>query len=135
MHVKEPLFKDAVFFSSWLTCGKCGFNACDPSPPPPLPLSLLVCAFEGIIVAPTRELVLQIDKEAKRFGKPFGLQVTSIYGGGSRYEQTKAVKEGTEIVYVQYKPQLSNRHVVISGQGPDGRCQSAVSRKGSCSTT
>ena len=56
------------------------------------------CAFKGLVVAPTRELVLQIVTEAKRFGKPFGLQVTSIYGGGSRYEQTKAVKDGTEIV-------------------------------------
>jgi ATP-dependent RNA helicase DDX42 len=51
----------------------------------------------GIVIAPTRELVLQILAEAKRFGKPFGLQVAAIYGGGNRFEQTKAIKEGVEI--------------------------------------
>lgn len=35
----------------------------------------------ALIMAPTRELVQQIGKEARRFMKPLGLNCTCIYGG------------------------------------------------------
>jgi DEAD/DEAH box helicase len=35
----------------------------------------------ALIMAPTRELVQQIGKEARRFMKPLGLSCTCIYGG------------------------------------------------------
>ena len=38
----------------------------------------------GLVLAPTRELCQQIYLEAKRFGKPYNLAVTAVYGGGSR---------------------------------------------------
>lgn len=38
----------------------------------------------GLVIAPTRELCQQIYIEAKKFGKPYNLKTTAIYGGGSR---------------------------------------------------
>eukprot|EP00039_Didymoeca_costata_P006199 m.88221 g.88221 ORF g.88221 m.88221 type:complete len:824 (+) comp13153_c0_seq2:148-2619(+) len=52
----------------------------------------------GVIVAPTRELVLQIMSETNRFAKYYKLHLVAVYGGGNRYEQTKAIKEGAEIL-------------------------------------
>ncbi|CAH1238200.1 DDX42 [Branchiostoma lanceolatum] len=52
----------------------------------------------GLICAPTRELSQQIYVEAKRFGKCYGLSVVAAYGGGSMWEQTKALQLGAEIV-------------------------------------
>lgn len=52
----------------------------------------------GLILAPTRELSLQIYNEAKRFGKVYNIQVVCAYGGGSKWEQSKALEAGAEIV-------------------------------------
>ncbi|EDV40648.1 uncharacterized protein Dana_GF23818 [Drosophila ananassae] len=52
----------------------------------------------GLILAPTRELSLQIYNEAKKFGKVYNLNVVCCYGGGSKWEQSKALEQGAEIV-------------------------------------
>ncbi|MCL4124552.1 UNVERIFIED_CONTAM: hypothetical protein GTU68_009887, partial [Idotea baltica] len=52
----------------------------------------------GLILAPTRELAQQIYSEAKRFGKIYNIQVVCAYGGGSKWEQSKALEAGAEIV-------------------------------------
>ncbi|KAH1016477.1 hypothetical protein HUJ04_007689 [Dendroctonus ponderosae] len=52
----------------------------------------------ALILAPTRELALQIYTEAKKFAKIYDLRVICAYGGGSKWEQSKALKEGAEIV-------------------------------------
>eukprot|EP01147_Barroeca_monosierra_P005310 gene5310-7082_t len=52
----------------------------------------------AVFLAPTRELCLQITSHAKRYTKHYNLIVTTIYGGGNRYEQVKALKEGCEII-------------------------------------
>lgn len=52
----------------------------------------------GLILAPTRELSQQIYVEAKKFGKVYNIQVICCYGGGSKWEQSKALGEGAEIV-------------------------------------
>ncbi|KAB7500849.1 ATP-dependent RNA helicase DDX42, partial [Armadillidium nasatum] len=52
----------------------------------------------GLILAPTRELAQQIYTEAKRFGKAYNIQVVCAYGGGSKWEQSKALEAGAEIV-------------------------------------
>lgn len=52
----------------------------------------------GLILCPTRELALQIYTEAKKFGKVFNISVCCCYGGGSKWEQSKALEEGAEIV-------------------------------------
>lgn len=53
----------------------------------------------GLILAPTRELAQQIYMEAKRFGKAYNIRCVCCYGGGSRWEQSKALEGGgAEIV-------------------------------------
>ncbi|XP_059052282.1 ATP-dependent RNA helicase DDX42 [Achroia grisella] len=48
----------------------------------------------GLILAPTRELAQQIYMEAKRFGKVYNIRCVCCYGGGSKWEQTKALEGG-----------------------------------------
>lgn len=43
----------------------------------------------ALILAPTRELAIQIYNEAKRFAKVFDLRVVCAYGGGSKWEQSQ----------------------------------------------
>ncbi|NXF33731.1 DDX42 helicase, partial [Nyctibius bracteatus] len=52
----------------------------------------------AVIVCPTRELCQQIHSECKRFGKAYNLRSIAVYGGGSMWEQAKALQEGAEIV-------------------------------------
>lgn len=52
----------------------------------------------ALILAPTRELSLQIYAEAKKFGKVYNINVVCCYGGGSKWEQSKALEQGAEIV-------------------------------------
>ncbi|XP_026525437.1 ATP-dependent RNA helicase DDX42 isoform X1 [Notechis scutatus] len=52
----------------------------------------------AVIVCPTRELCQQIHAECKRFGKAYNLRSVAVYGGGSMWEQAKALQEGAEIV-------------------------------------
>ncbi|XP_306246.5 ATP-dependent RNA helicase DDX42 isoform X2 [Anopheles gambiae] len=52
----------------------------------------------GLILAPTRELSLQIYNEAKKFGKVYNISICCCYGGGSKWEQSKALEQGAEIV-------------------------------------
>ena len=40
----------------------------------------------------------QIHTECKRFGKAYSLRSVAVYGGGSMWEQAKALQEGAEIV-------------------------------------
>ncbi|CAH0585445.1 unnamed protein product [Chrysodeixis includens] len=48
----------------------------------------------GLILAPTRELAQQIYMEAKRFGKVYNIRCVCCYGGGSKWEQCKALEGG-----------------------------------------
>ncbi|ROT37452.1 pre-mRNA-splicing ATP-dependent RNA helicase PRP28 [Sodiomyces alkalinus F11] len=52
----------------------------------------------ALILAPTRELVQQIESEAKKFATPLGFKVVSIVGGHSLEEQAFALRNGAEIV-------------------------------------
>lgn len=52
----------------------------------------------GLILAPTRELSLQIYNEAKKFGKVYNINVVCCYGGGSKWEQSKALEQGAEVI-------------------------------------
>lgn len=52
----------------------------------------------ALILAPTRELSLQIYNEAKKFGKVYNMNVVCCYGGGSKWEQSKALEQGAEII-------------------------------------
>jgi ATP-dependent RNA helicase DeaD len=54
---------------------------------------------QGLVLAPTRELCLQITKELITFsgGQP-DLQVTSVYGGADIQRQIRALRKGVQIV-------------------------------------
>ncbi|HEX9023959.1 MAG TPA: DEAD/DEAH box helicase [Geobacteraceae bacterium] len=52
----------------------------------------------ALILAPTRELVVQIDKDAQLLGKHAGFMIQAIYGGVDYMKQKNALKEGTDIV-------------------------------------
>lgn len=42
--------------------------------------------------------IYKIHAECKRFGKAYSLRSVAVYGGGSMWEQAKALQEGAEIV-------------------------------------
>mmetsp|Transcript_11294 Transcript_11294/g.30775 ORF Transcript_11294/g.30775 Transcript_11294/m.30775 type:complete len:665 (-) Transcript_11294:25-2019(-) len=52
----------------------------------------------GLVLCPTRELAVQIEKETHRFSKSVGLRSTTLAGGLSKYQQFKEIKGGSEIV-------------------------------------
>lgn len=52
----------------------------------------------GLILAPTRELAVQIQKEASRFAKILNLRSVAVYGGTGIGEQLSALKRGAEII-------------------------------------
>eukprot|EP00871_Galdieria_phlegrea_P004588 jgi/Galph1/512/GphlegSOOS_G5160.1 len=52
----------------------------------------------GLIVAPTRELAIQIHGETKRFAKSLDMRVVCAYGGSGIGEQISDLKRGAEIV-------------------------------------
>ena len=52
----------------------------------------------ALILAPTRELVQQIENEAKKFAGPLGFTVVSLVGGHALEEQAYALRNGAEII-------------------------------------
>ena len=66
-----------------------------------LPMIQLVVknqGIQGIIMAPTRELALQITSEIKRFAKNTGITTATIYGGQSMGIQLDALRKKPEII-------------------------------------
>eukprot|EP01028_Stygiella_incarcerata_P003348 TRINITY_DN16586_c0_g1_i1.p1 TRINITY_DN16586_c0_g1~~TRINITY_DN16586_c0_g1_i1.p1 ORF type:complete len:687 (-),score=202.87 TRINITY_DN16586_c0_g1_i1:44-2104(-) len=55
-------------------------------------------APRGVVVAPTRELAQQVFSEVKMFARDVGLRVVLFYGGTSQYEESRAMKDGCDIV-------------------------------------
>jgi len=54
--------------------------------------------IQGLVMAPTRELALQITSEFKKFGKYTGIRTATIYGGQGMGIQLAALAKGVEIV-------------------------------------
>ena len=52
----------------------------------------------GLVLAPTRELCQQIYTEATRFCKGVELGCAAIYGGESKWEQTKVLQRGCDLL-------------------------------------
>ncbi|KAL3320755.1 putative ATP-dependent RNA helicase ddx46 [Cichlidogyrus casuarinus] len=52
----------------------------------------------GLLIAPTRELALQIFKEARKLGSVLNLRVVCLYGGTGISEQIADLKRGAEII-------------------------------------
>lgn len=51
-----------------------------------------------LILAPTRELTVQVALEAERLARFTDLRVTTIYGGVGMEPQTRALKQGTDVI-------------------------------------
>lgn len=51
-----------------------------------------------LVLAPTRELSVQILEEAQKFGRPLGIRSVCCYGGSSKYPQIAALERGVECV-------------------------------------
>ena len=54
--------------------------------------------IQGLIMAPTRELAMQISDEIKKFGKYTKIRVATVYGGQGMGMQLDTLKRGVEIV-------------------------------------
>ncbi len=54
--------------------------------------------IQGLIMAPTRELAMQITDEIKKFGKYTKIRVATVYGGQGMGLQLDALDRGVEIV-------------------------------------
>ena len=52
----------------------------------------------ALILAPTRELALQIDEATRSFSAGSGLRTVVIIGGASRFKQCEAMRRGADIV-------------------------------------
>ena len=51
----------------------------------------------GLVLAPTRELAIQIQQVAEEFGNLSGIKNTVIYGGASKGPQLQQIRRGAEI--------------------------------------
>jgi ATP-dependent RNA helicase DeaD len=54
--------------------------------------------IQGMIIAPTRELAMQISGEIKKFAKHTGIRVATVYGGQGMGIQLDDLERGVEIV-------------------------------------
>ena len=66
-----------------------------------LPMLQLVtpkAGIQGVIMAPTRELAIQITGEIKRFAKNIGIKTATIYGGQGMGIQFDALRKKPEIL-------------------------------------
>ncbi|KAK7908103.1 mRNA splicing protein prp28 [Apiospora marii] len=72
----------------------------------------------ALIMAPTRELVQQIESEAKKFANPLGLTVVSLVGGHALEEQAFALRNGAEIIVATPGRLLDciERHLLVFSQ-------------------
>jgi len=52
----------------------------------------------GLVLAPTRELAIQIDEAIQVVAYPFGMKTACLIGGASMYDQTQALRKNPRIV-------------------------------------
>lgn len=52
----------------------------------------------ALVLAPTRELAVQIQQECERFSRPCGMNSTCVYGGASKGPQIRDLQRGVEIL-------------------------------------
>ena len=64
----------------------------------PAPARVGVTSPRVLIIAPTRELVVQIEADARLLGAHTGLQILSVYGGIDYNKQRDALRDGCDIL-------------------------------------
>jgi ATP-dependent RNA helicase RhlE len=67
---------------------------------------------KALILAPTRELAVQIGESLSAYGKYLGIRHVVVYGGVSQIPQTKALREGIDILVA-----TPGRLLDLMGQG------------------
>jgi ATP-dependent RNA helicase DDX5/DBP2 len=55
-----------------------------------------------LVLAPTRELAVQIKEECDKFGASSQIKNTVVYGGVKKHTQVRSLQSGVEIVIVRY---------------------------------
>lgn len=55
-------------------------------------------AVRSLVLAPTRELAIQVAESFGKYGKHTGIRHTAIYGGVSQHQQTQALRRGVDVV-------------------------------------
>ncbi|KAM9952806.1 hypothetical protein ACTFIR_007862 [Dictyostelium discoideum] len=71
----------------------------------------------ALVMAPTRELVQQIEKETRNFAQHFGFRVVSLVGGQSIEDQAYQVSKGCEIIIAtpgRLNDCLEKRYLVLN---------------------
>lgn len=51
-----------------------------------------------LVLAPTRELAVQIQEECRKFGNPIGITSTCVYGGAPKYNQLNEIRRGVHVI-------------------------------------
>ena len=51
-----------------------------------------------LVLAPTRELAVQIMEETRKFGRPMGISSVCCYGGSSKYPQIAQLERGVDCI-------------------------------------
>ncbi len=64
----------------------------------PVVQRLLQAKGEGLVLAPTRELAIQIDEAFQGIMHPFGMKTACLIGGASMYDQTQALRRNPRVV-------------------------------------
>ncbi|WP_055109192.1 DEAD/DEAH box helicase [Paenibacillus ihumii] len=54
--------------------------------------------LQGLVLAPTQELAMQIYREAEKYGEPLGVSVQALIGGASMKRQLERLKQHPQIV-------------------------------------
>ncbi len=54
--------------------------------------------IQALVLAPTRELALQVAKASTEYGKHLNVRVLAVYGGQPYYQQIKSLRQGVDIV-------------------------------------
>lgn len=55
-------------------------------------------AVRALVLAPTRELAIQVAESFGKYGKHTGIRHTAIFGGVSQYQQTQALRQGVDVL-------------------------------------
>ena len=85
----------------------------------PSPTKTGVTAPRVLIIAPTRELVVQIEADAHLLGAHTGLRIISVYGGIDYNKQREALRDGADVLVGTPGPphRLSEAARLVAEQG------------------
>lgn len=74
--------------------------------------------IRGLVLAPTRELAVQIDENVRAYGKHLPLRVATVFGGVGERAQIEALRAGTHLIIAcpgRLLDLINQRHADFSG--------------------